>query len=393
MPWYKTGTVSVTLNSNAVTGTGTAFIVNCRVGDAFRGPDGRWYEVTNVPSNTTISIDPPYLGTTASGASYALAPMQGYPKDLADQVRAINNTWGAKLAALGTTGNYEVLPISAGGTGGNTQADAQSALNLVRQTGQADITTNSLVVVGAFGRMGTGGMQQPNTVNANNLTVQGRYTFASGGVNLPESSCSIEHDPHAVAGYASQFAQGLATNNLYHRTQVAGTWGAWEPIVKGGANSTITSLSGLTTALSIAQGGTGNTTGMAAKLAGAGILGTVSQTGGVPTGTVYEKVVSSNGEATKFADGRLICTGPIADFTVAAGATATVSPAGVFPVLFADTNYTYQAFGTPQSSFDVYGYTGTNSKLNWSATAVYRNGQTAQTIGSGRYLAIGRWYL
>ena len=47
----------------------------------------------------------------------------------------------------------------------------------------------------------------------------------------------------------------------------ATTWSAWsEPNVRGGANSSITSLSGLTTALSTAQGGTGNTSGAAASL-------------------------------------------------------------------------------------------------------------------------------
>ncbi|WP_434706941.1 hypothetical protein [Pseudomonas sp. D4-18] len=117
MPWYKAGTVSVTLNSNAVVGTNTAFIVNTRVGDAFRGPDGLWYEVTNVASNTAIAIDPPYQGPTAAAGAYALAPMQGYVKDSADQLRAIVNTYGAKLAALGTTGNYDILPVSKGGTG------------------------------------------------------------------------------------------------------------------------------------------------------------------------------------------------------------------------------------------------------------------------------------
>ncbi|MGV8671385.1 hypothetical protein ACV34V_34660, partial [Pseudomonas aeruginosa] len=47
MAWYSTGTVAVTANSPTVTGTGTQFSSNARVGDAFRGPDGRWYEVTN----------------------------------------------------------------------------------------------------------------------------------------------------------------------------------------------------------------------------------------------------------------------------------------------------------------------------------------------------------
>ncbi|SCW88674.1 phage tail protein [Pseudomonas sp. NFACC05-1] len=148
MPWYKTGTVSVVLNSNAVTGTGTAFIVNSRVGDAFRGPDGRWYEVTNVASNTAISIDPPYIGATASGGSYALAPMQGYVKDSADALRAIVNTYGAQLAALKTTGNYDVLPVSKGGTGGTTQAEARAGLGL------GAVSTDNVVPVA---RGGTGG--------------------------------------------------------------------------------------------------------------------------------------------------------------------------------------------------------------------------------------------
>ncbi|WP_226920935.1 hypothetical protein [Pseudomonas brassicacearum] len=170
MPWYKTGTVSVTLNSNAVTGTGTAFIVNSRVGDAFRGPDGRWYEVTNVASNTAISIDPPYIGASASGGSYALAPMQGYVKDSADALRAIVNTYGAQLAALKTTGNYDILPVSKGGTG---------------------ITDLS--------------------------------AFMQGMLN----------DPDAAAGRLTLSS------------------------AKSGANADITSLTGLTTPLSVAQGGTG----------------------------------------------------------------------------------------------------------------------------------------
>ena len=123
MPWYKSGTVSVVLNSNAVIGAGTAFIANSRVGDAFRGPDGGWYEVTNIASDTALSISPNYQGATNATGTYALAPMQGYVKDSADSLRAIVNTYGTKLAALGTTGNYDILPASKGGTGADS-ADA-----------------------------------------------------------------------------------------------------------------------------------------------------------------------------------------------------------------------------------------------------------------------------
>lgn len=131
MPWYKAGTVSVTQNSSAVIGTNTAFIANSRVGDGFRGPDGGWYEVTNIASNTAMSIDPPYKGTTNNVGGYALAPLQGYVKDSADQLRAIVNSYGTKLAALGTTGNYDVLPLEKGGLGATTQIGARYALGVL----------------------------------------------------------------------------------------------------------------------------------------------------------------------------------------------------------------------------------------------------------------------
>jgi len=85
---------------------------------------------------------------------------------------------------------------------------------------------------------------------------------------------------------------------------------------KSGVNADITSMTGLTTALSVGQGGTGVTT-TAAQLsalqtAGAygktNILGTVSQTAGVPTGALMEYVTNGNGEAWKFACGLMICT-------------------------------------------------------------------------------------
>jgi hypothetical protein len=128
MPWYRAGTVSVVQNSNAVTGSGTSFIANSRVGDAFLGPDGRWYEVTNIASDTAMSISPNYQGPTNNAGAYALAPLQGYVKASADALRALVNTYGAQLAALGTTGNYDILPVAKGGTGANSAA--QAAINL-----------------------------------------------------------------------------------------------------------------------------------------------------------------------------------------------------------------------------------------------------------------------
>ena len=70
----------------------------------------------------------------------------------------------------------------------------------------------------------------------------------------------------------------------------------------------------LPAALPIANGGTGGTTPALARsglglgsAALAPILGTVSQSGGVPTGAIVEVIQNANGTATKFADGTMIC--------------------------------------------------------------------------------------
>ncbi|MCO7546189.1 pyocin knob domain-containing protein [Pseudomonas nitrititolerans] len=104
MPWYNQGTVDVTANSDTVTGTGTAFSANARVGDAFRGPDGRWYEVTNIASATVLSISPAYVGESVSAGPYSIAPMQGYVKESADRLRKVVDEFGAILAEMGTYG-------------------------------------------------------------------------------------------------------------------------------------------------------------------------------------------------------------------------------------------------------------------------------------------------
>lgn len=170
MPWYKAGTVKTTNNSNAIIGAGTAFIANSRVGDAFRGPDGAWYEVTNIASDSALSISPNYQGPTVAAGSYALAPMQGYVKELADQARAIIQQWGATLAGLGEVSNENVVPIAKGGTGGKTQAQARSGLGL-KSAALADVlgetTQSNGVVTGALFNSGS---------NANGL-----YTFMADG--------------------------------------------------------------------------------------------------------------------------------------------------------------------------------------------------------------------
>ena len=125
MPWYRTGTVAITAGQTTVTGTGTNFSANARVGDALLGPDGNWYEVTHIASATVLSILPAYKGATVAGGTYAIAPVQGYTKTLADKFNDIANTWGSTLAGLGSVSTENVVPVTKGGTGGTTQYSAR----------------------------------------------------------------------------------------------------------------------------------------------------------------------------------------------------------------------------------------------------------------------------
>lgn len=89
MTWESTGTISVTTNSTAVMGVGTLFTQRCRVGDGLVGPDGRFYEIINIVSSTTLAISPNYLGPTAADVAYKIIPVQGYSKAAADQVHRL----------------------------------------------------------------------------------------------------------------------------------------------------------------------------------------------------------------------------------------------------------------------------------------------------------------
>lgn len=102
MPWLRGGTVGVTTGSTTVVGTNADFVANARVGDAFVGPDGLNYEIGNIASPTQLSIIPAYKGATVSGSAYAIMPVQGYPKLLADAFNGLKNQFGGVLAVLGS---------------------------------------------------------------------------------------------------------------------------------------------------------------------------------------------------------------------------------------------------------------------------------------------------
>jgi hypothetical protein len=293
MPWLRTGTVACTLNSTTVTGTSTGFVANARVGDAFLGPDGRWYEVANIASDTALSILPAYLGATVSAGSYALAPMQGYVKDSADQLRTLVNKFGTLAAAA---------------------------------------SINALAAVtGAAGKF-----------------------------------------PYFTAG--DQMA--LATLSDY---------------AKSGQNGDIKALLGMTTPLSVAQGGTGGTSPPYTR---ANSVGTVSQASGVPTGAIVERGSNANGEYVKYLDGTLICKQTFTGISVSTAtggnylwAFTTATQTWTFPIAFVGA---VPAVTGSEVSADVVFTAGNRGSLS---SAEFRFFYSSSITGRGATLmATGRWF-
>ena len=114
----------------------------------------------------------------------------------------------------------------------------------------------------------------------------------------------------------------------------------------------------------------------------ASILGTVSQSGGTPTGAIIERSNGgSNGDYVRFADGTQICTNVMQS-------TSDSTTNWTFPAAFSTT--TIQVFGTASSgaqiSFMLVALTNSSTGFNMMDTNNSRVQITA------RIMAIGRWF-
>ena len=131
------------------------------------------------------------------------------------------------------------------------------------------------------------------------------------------------------------------------------------------------------------------------------ILGTVSESGGVPTGAIIERGSNANGEYVKFADGTMICSRMVSS-TIDINLTVDV-PSGTFRNNSIEYDYasifTADPVVTASNSFNQ---TGTKTiglgvtpiviqpdsiNISWSST----ESLTALPV-LGQIVAIGRWY-
>ncbi|MFK4234181.1 pyocin knob domain-containing protein [Pseudomonas guariconensis] len=347
MPWYRTGQVAITAGQTTVTGTGTSFSANGRVGDGFLGPDGRWYEITNIASNTVLSILPAYQGSTVSGGSYAIAPLQGYPKTLADKFNDIANQWGSTLAGLGTVSTENVVPVTKGGTGGTDQASGRQGLGLGTAATGTLTTTTSDGTIGRVLRVGDHGLGSVaaalNAIDIDSLATTGFYRVAvnSGQGPLPINANGYLESFTYASGYARQIYTVVAGGNAglsWARYLVNSVWGDWYRVWSG-----------------------------------KNVVGAVSQSSGVPTGAIIERGSNANGEYTKYADGTMECW---LQATVTDQACDTASGA----LFFGTRSWTYPAAFVGVPAVQMSSRIGTG--ISWGGLG----GAPSNTTATARFL-------
>jgi hypothetical protein len=76
MAWLRQGTVNVTNGSIAVVGVGTNWLSTVNISDMFSVDGDTFYEVLSITDDTHLTLNNPYLGTTATGVVYLIINIQ-----------------------------------------------------------------------------------------------------------------------------------------------------------------------------------------------------------------------------------------------------------------------------------------------------------------------------
>ncbi|GAB5431297.1 MAG: pyocin knob domain-containing protein [Epibacterium sp.] len=123
------------------------------------------------------------------------------------------------------------------------------------------------------------------------------------------------------------------------------------------------------------------------------ILGTVSQSGGVPTGAIIERGGNANGEYVRLADGTQICTRQVTpDYSLHNSRQQYIYPASFSNVPKVWTGYSIQGNGNTaawDASDDLFVF-GSLATQQWEVVQ-RKSGQPSSAVPIN-LIAIGRWF-
>lgn len=158
----------------------------------------------------------------------------------------------------------------------NSPANQRVALELgtaataTLTTSDTDSTAGRVIKVGDFGGNGGSAIVRPATADLNQEKTPGLYAYASGAINRPGTSWFpvVMVIRHTSSRFVRQIAYDLVESKVATRQCFNDVWTPWVEMYTQGS-----------------------------------ILGTVSQSAGVPTGAIIERGSNANGEYVRFADG------------------------------------------------------------------------------------------
>lgn len=219
-PEYATGTVTVTNGSPNVTGNGTAWLtVGIYGGNWFKGPDGAFYKIASVTSDTALVLSENYAGTSAGpGASYLIR-------------RTFNFVHGSGLVPHTARINEDLYlagQVSGGLISGTTNAQDGGVLQIAGAYDNAVTMSPSIVTYIFSGRNDPSGSVDEAGDNFNVLGFgtlsDGRLVVAAHAYNLStglRAAARIYYSSHLnVAVWTT--TPGGATDLIDHKSAITG---------------------------------------------------------------------------------------------------------------------------------------------------------------------------
>ncbi|ADH87367.1 hypothetical protein Snov_0030 [Ancylobacter novellus DSM 506] len=384
---FRAGVVAVTAGSPIVLGTGTGFLLNGVTGGMF-SLAGHAVPVLSADSETQLTLAYDWPGATASGvADYAIS----LESALAADATFVHNRLVSVLDAIGAIENarpnYEVLSVGSNAPPGSpvvgglyvvgtvpNGAWVGQANNLAQWTGAAWLFTaperGTTVVSAATG-----------IVSIWNGTTWGAYVAPSSFIAtlMDDASASAALSTLGVSDFAKTILDD--TTAAEARTTLGAT-----------AFRALGTLTGAAGSFARFTGAGGADAVMQA------IVGTVSQSAGVPTGAIVEAGSNGNGNYVKFADGTMVCwaTFAVRAINIASSAviggfrSAAIIP--TFPIAFAAVP-AIVTFATGGSGASGSAITACDSSAPTTGNFSFYLAASVNTTAAGAgYVAIGRWY-
>jgi len=377
MATYRTGTITVTNGSKAVTGASTLFktagVVSgdqLYIVDANNIPTGYLYEVDVVDSDTLITLKQNYQGTTASGQNYMIMNMAGNQTvpNFASRLAPVMQSWGDIEGKISVTPQIDGIP----------QADETGKID---KGWLPDATTEAkgVVKVGTNISVADGVISVPDasTVAKGMVKIGTNLSVADGVISVPDAT--TEAKGVVKVGANINVTEGTISVSV--------------------ASETVKGVSELATSAEVLAG-TDTERPITPKTLTDKILGTVSQSSGVPTGAIIESGSNANGHYIKHADGTMICymprksMGNIACTTVAATGVRYIS-AGVditFPATFIDRNVSASFSVCAASNTPKPYYFDVGAENFGTGTILFEHTTNTSTATTINLTLIGRWF-